>query len=112
MSYTPPWYLKNGLVMTFHFALRGYLIWERHTVEPEPIYHNHIFIGANGVPIYGKYATPKHPKGTIIATNPEAVARVNSIQTFAHELAIENLGFNSVEDYYQASAPLNYCPTA
>ena len=34
--------------------------------------------------------------------------RVNSIQTFAHELTIENLGFNSVDEYYQASAPLNF----
>ncbi len=72
MRYTPPWLLKNGLLMTLYTALRLSRKWESFTVEPEPTYQEHIFIGANGTPIFGKYAIPdssyENPKGTIVAT--------------------------------------------
>ncbi|MFN9857265.1 MAG: alpha/beta fold hydrolase, partial [Pseudanabaena sp.] len=68
MLYTPPWHLTNGLMMTLYVALRVSQKWENFTVEPEPIYQEHIFIGANGVPIFGKYAIPANAKGTIVGT--------------------------------------------
>ena len=72
MRYTPPWLLTNGLLMTLYTALRLSRKWESFTAEPEPIYQEHIFIGANGTPIFGKYAIPnssdEEPKGTIVAT--------------------------------------------
>ena len=49
MFYTPPWHLTNGLLMTLYTALRVSKKWEDFTIEPEPIYREHIFIGANGV---------------------------------------------------------------
>ena len=66
--YTPPWLLKNGLLMTLYTALRLSRKWENFTVETEPLYQEHIFIGANGVPIFGKYAIPPNAKGTIVGT--------------------------------------------
>ena len=68
MRYTPPWHLSNGLLMTLYTALRVSKKWEDFTIEPEPIYQEHIFTGAEGVPIFGKYAIPQGAKGTIVAT--------------------------------------------
>lgn len=47
-----------------------------------------------------------HPE----AIDPAAIERVNSIWGFDHELAIERLGFPSVEAYYDASSPLPLLP--
>ncbi len=68
VSYRPPWALRNGLAMTLYTALRISRTWERYTVEPEPPYQTHIFTGAEQVPIFGKWAIPTKPRGTIIAT--------------------------------------------
>ena len=68
MLYLPPWHLTNGLLMTLYTALRVSRKWENFTIEAEPIYQEHIFTGANGVPIFGKYAIPANAKGTIVAT--------------------------------------------
>jgi predicted alpha/beta-fold hydrolase len=68
MRYTPPWHLTNGLLMTLYTALRVSKKWEDFTIEPDPIYQEHIFTGAAGVPIFGKYAIPAGAKGTIVAT--------------------------------------------
>lgn len=66
--YTPPWALRNGLVMTLYAA--GWLShhWQTLTVETEPTYQSHIFEGAGGVPIFGKVTITKNSKGTIIGT--------------------------------------------
>ena len=66
--YTPPWFLKNGLVMTLYAALWIPSFWEKTITFPEPPYQDKIFIGANDVPIFGWIAIPKNPRGTIIAT--------------------------------------------
>lgn len=42
--------------------------------------------------------------------DPAAIARVNSIRSFDHELVIQPLGFASVEDYYDASSALFQLP--
>ncbi len=68
MQYAPPWHLHNGLLMTVYTALRLSRKWESITIEPEPVYQDHIFAGANGVPIFGKYAIPENAKGTIVGT--------------------------------------------
>lgn len=47
-----------------------------------------------------------HPK----AFDPEAAARVSSIWSFDHEMVIPRLGFDSVEDYYNATSGLYILP--
>lgn len=48
----------------------------------------------------------QHPN----AFEPAAIARANSIWGFDHELVIRRLGFESVEDYYNASSALSILP--
>ncbi|GBF82385.1 YheT family hydrolase [Aphanothece sacrum] len=60
--------LRDGLGMTLYAAFRIGHIWENITPYPEPLYQDHIFRGANDVPIFGRIALPDAPKGTIIAT--------------------------------------------
>ena len=67
-SFTPPWFLKNGLVMTLYAALWVSRCWENTTNYPKPPYQDTIFLGANNVPIFGWVAIPEKPQGTIIAT--------------------------------------------
>ncbi len=72
-TYQAPWGLRSGLAMTIYAALRASDRWERLTHEPEPIYTEHVFAGAQEVPIFGKFAQPPSgnrptPKGTIVAT--------------------------------------------
>lgn len=68
LSYSPPRLLRNGLALTLHTALRISQRWEKLTLEPEPVYQPHIFMGEGNVPIYGEVAIPERPKGTIVAT--------------------------------------------
>ncbi len=67
-TYTPPWYLKNGLAMTIYTARWGSSDWEKTTEHPEPLYQEKIFAGAGGVPIFGLIAIPEHPHCTIVGT--------------------------------------------
>jgi uncharacterized protein len=66
--YTPPWALRNGLVMTLHTAFNASRSWEQTTPLAEPAYQPQIFLGEGGVPIYGRVAVPDQPRGTIVAT--------------------------------------------
>ncbi len=68
LSYTPPALLKKGLSMTVYTALRAGRNWENTITEPEPLYQEKIFVGAEGVPIFGIVAIPENPRGTIIGT--------------------------------------------
>ncbi|MBD2411452.1 esterase [Nostoc calcicola FACHB-389] len=72
MCYTPPynpsWFLQNGVMMTVYTALWGKRYWETKTQDPEPSYHEQIFIGAQGVPIFGLVAIPENAHSTIIGT--------------------------------------------
>jgi uncharacterized protein len=67
-DFQAPWQLSNGLTMTVHAALQAGKTWKEYTAEAEPIYQEHIFSGAKGVPIYGRMAIPPQPRGTIVAT--------------------------------------------
>ncbi len=67
-SYSAPFWLRNGLVMTVHTSRWGTRVWENTTKDPEPPYEERIFAGAQGVPIFGKVAIPKNARGTIIGT--------------------------------------------
>lgn len=67
-SYTPPWRLQNGLLMTLYIALRASRHWEKTTSATEPSYQEKIFIGAGGVPIFGLVAIPENPQGTFVGT--------------------------------------------
>lgn len=66
--YSPPFGLKNGFAMTMYTALRAKQIWENTTTLPEPLYQDHIFCGAQGVPIFGIVAIPENPRATIVGT--------------------------------------------
>jgi uncharacterized protein len=54
--------------MTLYTALGMSRDWERYTIESEPVYREQIFAGDGDVPIFGIYAIPPAPKGTIVAT--------------------------------------------
>ncbi|RCJ31094.1 esterase [Nostoc punctiforme NIES-2108] len=72
MCYTPPynpsWFLQNGVMMTVYTALWGKRNWQSTTKDPEPSYHEKIFVGGQGVPIFGLVAIPKNAHSTIIGT--------------------------------------------
>jgi uncharacterized protein len=72
MCYTPPynpsWFLQNGVMMTVYTALWGKRYWESTVQDPEPSYHEEIFIGGQGVPIFGLVAIPENAHSTIIGT--------------------------------------------
>lgn len=72
MCYTPPynpsWFLQNGVMMTVYTALWGKRYWESTTLLPEPSYHEKIFVGGQGVPIFGLVAIPENAHSTIIGT--------------------------------------------
>ncbi len=67
-SYSPPLALKAGLAMTIYIALKAGENWETTNSEPDPVYREQIFTGANSVPIFGLVAKPDRPRGTIIGT--------------------------------------------
>jgi uncharacterized protein len=54
--------------MTLYTALQARQTWERYTSEPEPPYQERVFSGDGDVPIYGIWAIPPQPRGTIVAT--------------------------------------------
>ncbi|MEO0868494.1 MAG: alpha/beta fold hydrolase [Cyanobacteria bacterium J06642_11] len=68
ISYQAPWPLTNGLLMTIHAGLWAGKNWQTTLVEPEPMFEEKVFTGAQGVPIFGLVAIPPNPKGTIIGT--------------------------------------------
>lgn len=66
--FQPPWYLSSGMVMTVYFAQVASQFWEQWTPAPEPDYQDHIFTGAQGVPIFALWTVPPRARGTIIGT--------------------------------------------
>lgn len=68
-SFTPPWWLRNGLVMTLYVALASRSAWYPYLSTTEPSYQEHIFSGQGNVPLFGWVSIPSRPiKGTIIGT--------------------------------------------
>ena len=67
-SYRAPWPLTNGLLMTLYVGLQASKNWQDSILEPEPAWQEHIFTGAQEVPIFGLVAVPDNPIGTIIGT--------------------------------------------
>lgn len=68
--YYPPLLLRSGLVHTLYTALIHGRNWQTLTPLPQPPYREHIFQGAQNVPIAAWTAAPKAPisPGTVIAT--------------------------------------------
>ncbi|MEH2326037.1 MAG: alpha/beta fold hydrolase [Nostoc sp.] len=66
--YNPSWFLQNGVIMTVYTALWGKRYWESTTLLLEPSYHEKIFVGSQGVPIFGLVAIPENAHSTIIGT--------------------------------------------
>lgn len=67
-AYRAPWPLTNGFLMTLHAGLLADKNWERSIAASAPVWQEHIFTGAQGVPIFGLVAIPKNSIGTIIGT--------------------------------------------
>ncbi len=67
-SYAPPWFLRQGLVMTLYAAFRFHRYWQQTLTDLEPAYREHIFSGSNGIPLFGWVAIPPQPQGTLVAT--------------------------------------------
>jgi hypothetical protein len=66
--YNPPRFLQNGVTMTVYTGLWAGRNWEKTTKYSEPPYQEQIFIGGQGVPIFGWVAIPKSARGTIVGT--------------------------------------------
>ncbi|MBD2385098.1 YheT family hydrolase [Cylindrospermum sp. FACHB-282] len=67
-AYKPPQLLQNGVALTVYTALWGERNWENTTLHPEPPYHKMIFMGGQGVPIFGWVAIPENAHSTIVGT--------------------------------------------
>lgn len=66
--FVPPWFLRNGLAMTLYTALVTNQTWAK-SFDLSPIsYQDHVFKGHGDVPMFGRWAVPSRPQGTIIAT--------------------------------------------
>jgi predicted alpha/beta-fold hydrolase len=68
LTYNPPFFLQNGVIMTTYTALWGKKYGKKTNLHPEPIYQKTIFTGAQGVPINGWVAKPENAHSTIIGT--------------------------------------------
>lgn len=66
-SYSPPWFLDNGLLMTIYVAMRSGQNWQETLQEPEPHYQKVVFTQGE-VPLAGWIAIPTNPKGTVVGT--------------------------------------------
>ncbi|MBD2259014.1 alpha/beta fold hydrolase [Pseudanabaena sp. FACHB-2040] len=93
--FLPPWFLSNGVLMTVYVARIANHLWQRYTLDPEPIYQSHRFTGAGDVPLFGITATPNQPKGTIIGTygitgdlEDQWFLRILGRKAFAHQYAV------------------------
>ncbi|MGB3201088.1 MAG: alpha/beta fold hydrolase, partial [Nodosilinea sp.] len=66
--FVPPWFLQNGLAMTLYTALVANRSWSEN-LDLAPIsYREQVFKGHGNIPIFGCWAIPPQPRGTIIAT--------------------------------------------
>ncbi|BAZ32987.1 hypothetical protein NIES4074_54950 [Cylindrospermum sp. NIES-4074] len=67
-AYKPPQLLQNGVASTIYTALWGERNWESTSLDPEPPYHKTVFMGGQGVPIFGWVAIPENAHSTIVGT--------------------------------------------
>ena len=67
-AYKPSRFLQNGVRMTIYSALWGKKSWQNTAKNSGLPYQEHIFHGAQGVPLYALVAIPENARGTIIAT--------------------------------------------
>ena len=84
-AYRAPWPLTNGFLMTLYVGLQAGKNWQETISEPEPVWQEQIFTGAQGVPIFGLVAIPPNPIGTIIGTY--GITGELSDQWFLHIMA-------------------------
>ena len=66
-SFSPPWFLNNGLLMTIYVALRASKTWQDTLIETEPQYQKVVFTKGE-VPLAGWVAIPPNPRGTVVGT--------------------------------------------
>lgn len=85
LFYQPPFWLRSGLVMTIYAALGAASQWEKRSPQFRLPYQEHIFLGANETPIFGRWAKHPQSKGTIVATY--GITGTLEDQWFLHILA-------------------------
>jgi uncharacterized protein len=66
--FEPPFFLKNGLLMTLNTAFNYSQNWQESINLSKLTYQSVIFQGYQNTPIYAQVAIPKNAKSTIIAT--------------------------------------------
>ena len=66
-SYSPPWFLDNGFLMTLYVAWRLSQTWQETLKQPELHYQKVVF-SQGEVPLAGWVAIPENPIGTVVAT--------------------------------------------
>ena len=66
-SYSPPWFLNNGFLMTLYVAMRSSQIWQETLTEPKLHYQKVVFTQGE-VPLAGWVAIPPEPQGTVVGT--------------------------------------------
>lgn len=67
-DFSPPWFLRSGVLMTLYVAWITPYCWRQMTRERDPSYRSHRFMGYDGAPIHGLWAIPPQAVGTVIAT--------------------------------------------
>lgn len=71
-DFIAPIALRNGFSMTLYAAWRASQIWETQLSLPQPPYQDHVFTGADGVPLFGRWIKPYQAQssiqGTIVGT--------------------------------------------
>lgn len=67
-TYNPPYFLRNGTIMTVYTALSAGFDWHKTIPYPEPVYQQVVFKGGQDVPIFGWVAIPEQAHSTIIGT--------------------------------------------
>ncbi|MBL1210113.1 alpha/beta fold hydrolase [Geminocystis sp. GBBB08] len=90
--FEPPFFLKNGLLMTLNSAFNYSKNWQK-KVDLYPLnYQSVIFNGYQNTPIYAQVAIPKNAKSTIIATYGITGDLTNQwfLQVLAHKAFHQN----------------------
>jgi predicted alpha/beta-fold hydrolase len=66
--YSPPWFLRNGYLMTLYIDQVARKTWHHQLNAAPVVYQSQVFEGYQGVPIFGEWACPDQARGTVIAT--------------------------------------------
>lgn len=66
--YSPPWFLRNGYLMTLYIDQIARKTWPTSLTAPPVAYQSQVLEGFERVPIFSHWACPESARGTVIAT--------------------------------------------